>query len=553
MQSLCRNSVPGARVPITPCTEPGSHGWLLIAASARGAAERFAAEHGLLSPMIVDRYELAGNPVAFARACRSPAIEHVAVHSLDWEREMMPQLYAAALLSAAGRSRWLVDERAGTIRRLSVRRLAAAGAAAPALVGGSLARGMADAIRFIRRSQAGRSDRVGRRDVMLAIWAGDVGASVGGAVTHISGVLGAVRRRGLRIGLVTSSQPPPQVTDSVDDLEIAPPEPSGARFTPELARLASNRTMMSAADRLVSRLGSPGIVYQRHAALRTVGVELAERYRAPLILEWNGSASWAFAHWSHGAKLLKGPTGSLIAAIEQRVVGSADLIAAVSRQAGEMALHAGADPARVITSPNAVDLEAVDSALAGHTAPARDHPLVGWIGTFGSWHGAEVLVRAIPHLPSETRVLMVGEGRGRPACERLAAEFGVLDRVTWTGRTPHDEAIRLLADCDVLTAPHIELTGGEPFFGSPTKLFEYMALARPIVASELGQIGEVLEHGRTSLLVTPGDERELGEAVSALLADPERGRKLAREARRQAEASHTWEHRAATILEALEG
>jgi glycosyltransferase involved in cell wall biosynthesis len=103
----------------------------------------------------------------------------------------------------------------------------------------------------------------------------------------------------------------------------------------------------------------------------------------------------------------------------------------------------------------------------------------------------------------------------------------------------------------VLASPHIALTGGEPFFGSPTKIFEYMALSVPTVASRLGQIAEVLEHDRTALLVTPGDEHELAAAISALLADPARGKVLAEEARREVESAHTWDDRAESILRVL--
>jgi glycosyltransferase involved in cell wall biosynthesis len=154
-------------------------------------------------------------------------------------------------------------------------------------------------------------------------------------------------------------------------------------------------------------------------------------------------------------------------------------------------------------------------------------------------------------MPGDARVMMIGDGRERGRCQRLASELGVEDRVIWQGRTPHDRALQLLRGCDVLASPHVELAGGEPFFGSPTKIFEYMALSRPIVASRLGQIGEVLEDDRTALLVTPGDELELAEAISSLLADRERGERLAAAARREIESAHTWDHRATAILARL--
>ena len=115
---------------------------------------------------------------------------------------------------------------------------------------------------------------------------------------------------------------------------------------------------------------------------------------------------------------------------------------------------------------------------------------------------------------------------------------------------PHDEAIRRLAECDVLVSPHVEIPN-QRFFGSPTKLFEYMAIGRPIVASRLEQLGDVLEDGATARLVTPGDERELALAIDQVLGSPDRGQALGRAARREAER-HTWDRRARAIMDRLD-
>src|SRR5206468_9930424 len=101
---------------------------------------------------------------------------------------------------------------------------------------------------------------------------------------------------------------------------------------------------------------------------------------------------------------------------------------------------------------------------------------------------------------------------------------------TLVGLVPQGEAPSYLAAADVLLSPHVANPDGTRFFGSPTKLFEYMAMGRAIVASELEQIGEVLagsHHvGRDGmpptertlarslgLLVTPGSQDELIAAI----------------------------------------
>ena len=156
-------------------------------------------------------------------------------------------------------------------------------------------------------------------------------------------------------------------------------------------------------------------------------------------------------------------------------------------------------------------------------------------------------IKALALLPSHVRLRMIGEGSGLEACRRLAQSAGVDNRIEWTGSLPHEEALRRLADCAVLLSPHVHTLDGE-FFGSPTKLFEYMALGRPIVASRLAQIAEVLEDGRTARLVAPGNPSELANGILSVLALPDRGEAMACAAREDAKLKHRWEHRAQAIL-----
>ena len=75
----------------------------------------------------------------------------------------------------------------------------------------------------------------------------------------------------------------------------------------------------------------------------------------------------------------------------------------------------------------------------------------------------------------------------------------------FTGSLPSDKVAEYLDASDILVSPHIPMPDGSRFFGSPTKLFEYMAMGKAIVASRLEQLAEVLEHDRTAWLVTPGN------------------------------------------------
>jgi len=107
----------------------------------------------------------------------------------------------------------------------------------------------------------------------------------------------------------------------------------------------------------------------------------------------------------------------------------------------------------------------------------------------------------------------------------------------------------LLDACDILVAPHVPLADGSEFFGSPTKIFEYMAMGKGIVASRLGQIGEVLVDAETALLVEPGQVEELREALVRLVGDEKLRKALGVRAREVAERQHTWTHNAQRVLD----
>jgi len=175
---------------------------------------------------------------------------------------------------------------------------------------------------------------------------------------------------------------------------------------------------------------------------------------------------------------------------------------------------------------------------------------VGFVGTFGPWHGVERLADAIKTIPASVpvRFLLVGSGSLHAEVEKqLETEGG---RVIFTGSVGHDRVPALLDACDILVAPHVPLADGSEFFGSPTKVFEYMAMGKAIVASRLGQIGEVLVDRETALLVQSGNVEELAAAIVKLIESEELRKRLGARAREVAEKEHTWMHNAQRVLDA---
>ena len=180
--------------------------------------------------------------------------------------------------------------------------------------------------------------------------------------------------------------------------------------------------------------------------------------------------------------------------------------------------------------------------------------LAGFVGTFGPWHGVIELAKAIKKIPESVplRFLFVGSGSLHGEVERLLRAERESGRVIFTGVVEHDSVPVFLDACDILVAPHVPLADGSEFFGSPTKLFEYMAMGKAIVASRLGQIGEVLSDHETALLVPPGGVNDLADAMVRLVDSEGMRVRLGENARRAAVEEHTWAHNARRVMDAYE-
>jgi glycosyltransferase involved in cell wall biosynthesis len=525
--------------------------FLILAAGARTAAEDFA-ERQSLSAIVITRDEVGLSVRRLRELVRGYGIGAIAVHTPDWSRQLNPQVYELMLAFASVGECYLADDASATFRRLGRAELTARAARVPVAVFTGLAETGLEAVRSLLPRRGRRLVHVSDHGekAVLAIWVANPLLGVGGSVTHISGILKGFRSAGFRIGLVAAEKPPEQLRAVLDDLEVVSPFPARARLTSDVQGVLLNRAVSRSGRLLANRL-RPSFVYQRHRSFLLAGASVAKTCGAALVLEWNGSAVWSrAAGWAERLPIER-PFDPLLASNERSIVRSADLVVAVSAPAAAAAIAAGSQIERTVVVPNGVDFDRVVACTKGLDRTERPRPRIGWIGSFGPWHGAEVLIRALCVMPAEVELLMIGDGSSRTACQSLAEQLGVSARIEWAGALPHCDALQLLVRCDLLASPHTPLPGQE-FFGSPTKIFEYMALGRPIVASALGQIAEVLEDGLTARLVPPGDVQALANAVVELLKREDRGAALGRAAQSEARRRHTWEHRAEDVLNALQ-
>ena len=378
-----------------------------------------------------------------------------------------------------------------------------------------------------------------------------LGVRTGGAAAHTTGVVRALAAKGWDVTLATASEP----LDSAKNARVrrlAPPRPFGLPVETNLYRFG--RSIPSQ----LADLPAPSFVYQRHAVASYAGVLTARRAGVPLVLEYNGSEIWVARHWTRPLRY-----ESLARAAEEASLRHANLIVAVSEVLRDELIGRGVERERIVCHPNGVDVDRLTpdrftpdqrAALRRRFRIANDAVVVTFVGTFGQWHGAGVLSRMIRAQAkwardADVRFLLVGDGLEMAVVQ--AELSGLEDIATLTGLVPQEEVAAYLASSDVLVAPHVPNPDGTRFFGSPTKLFEYMASGKAIVASDLDQIGDVLRDD-LAILVRPGDVDDLARGVREAVADPARRRRLGDRARRHVLEHFTWNHQVDAILAALD-
>lgn len=171
--------------------------------------------------------------------------------------------------------------------------------------------------------------------------------------------------------------------------------------------------------------------------------------------------------------------------------------------------------------------------------------VVGFVGSMSAWHGVENLLNIFSAIiPSHPQIhfMLVGQGGdARRMVETYITEKSYSDRITLLGYVPNEQIPDYLAAMDIVLAPYPRL---QFFYYSPVKVFEYMAAAKPVVSTRIGQISELISSGENGLLCDSGDWAEMAQAVIKLSQDSTLRQRLGQAARATIAGAHTWAHKA---------
>jgi glycosyltransferase involved in cell wall biosynthesis len=315
-------------------------------------------------------------------------------------------------------------------------------------------------------------------------------------------------------------------------------------WTFELLQLGYNAVVFAKLWRAMNRF-RPDFIYERYALYNVAGVALARWRGVPLILEVNTPYAQAWAHY-FGLYLKR-----LARWIERRTLIAADHVITVTHVQKRMLAEQGIPADQITACHNAISPDEFDPARFAPETTRRELGLrkvvVGFVGTMNRWQGIDRfpgVIRTVLAARDDVSFLFVGDGEFRAELEQFCKSEGFADRVVFTGRKPHDEVSGLVAAMDITVLLNSNA------YGSPMKVFEYLAMGKSVIAPSVEPVLEVLRDNETGFLIAPGDASAMAERILQLAGDPELRQRLGRAGRAYVIATHTWARNAAAILEA---
>ncbi|MDP2709107.1 MAG: glycosyltransferase family 4 protein [bacterium] len=212
--------------------------------------------------------------------------------------------------------------------------------------------------------------------------------------------------------------------------------------------------------------------------------------------------------------------------------------------------QAGVPGDKISVAPDGVDLALFDVAVSQDEARQKLNlpeakKIILYSGSFymRDWKGVDVLLEAVKAFPADCLLILVG-GQEKEIKE-IKQKYAFKNIIIF-GRQPHDKIPYFLKAADVLVLPNKKGESISAKYTSPMKLFEYMASGRPILASDLPSLREVLSE-RNSYLIESDNPEKLAGKLKEILADPGLAREKAERARQDAR-QYAWSQRAAKII-----
>jgi glycosyltransferase involved in cell wall biosynthesis len=278
------------------------------------------------------------------------------------------------------------------------------------------------------------------------------------------------------------------------------------------------------------RNGGGRIVHAHFGVEGVYAMPLAKRLKIPLVTTFHGFDATLSARYLIGSRK---PSWINYAVHRGKLSREGQLFLCVSKFIRRRVLELGFPENRTLVHYVGIDTKAIVPQLNRSTSPVILH-----VGRMVEKKGAADLLRAFAMLPRrhrDARLQIVGEGPLRAALVRMSRDLGIAERVDFMGALAVEVVLSLMGKATVLCQPSMMARSGDTE-GLPIALLEAAASGLPVVSTRHAGIPELVDDGRTGVLVDERDHRQLAAALDELLTDAELRGRMAIAARKRVEA-----------------
>lgn len=358
---------------------------------------------------------------------------------------------------------------------------------------------------------------------------------------HILGVVNGLRRLGCKVDILS----PPGVdidSSSINELQKF----SWSRVVKkipeivfELMEVFYNITAYFKIKKIYKKSKIDGI-YERYFLFSLATALFAKKAKIPLILEINDA--------SFIERVRKLRMKRLASLIEKYTFNEASAIVAVSSKLKEMLIAHGIAKEKIWVVHNAVDPKIFSKDISGLSIRERynleNKTVVGFVGSMVPWHGLQELMecaKVLGESDNNIRFLLVGDFKNLTS-KTLQFAKSLNGQIILTGKVSHDKIPEYIGAMDICIMPNSNS------FGSPMKIFEYMAMGKSVIAPDLEPLREIIKDEENGLLINPGDSEDMKRKIAHLISNRDLREKLGRNSIEYVLSNHTWDINSQRIL-----
>lgn len=281
-------------------------------------------------------------------------------------------------------------------------------------------------------------------------------------------------------------------------------------------------------------------VWEQHDFFPGIGYKLAKKYKVPFVIYVHAPQVWESSKWG----INRPGWSKIMEKMELKALLRADLIACVSSQVANKLEEIGVPKSNIVVSPMAVNpyiFKNIDSDIIANKHQLYNKFVIGWIGSFRSFHGLDILLKAFKKVHDEvenTCLLLVGDGFEKKSIEMLAEKLEIKDSVIFSGRKSFTEIPKYIKVFDLAI---VSASKNAEFHYSPLKLREYLAAGIPTLAPNAGEIPKIFKDKFHLKLYNVGAIDDTAQIIIKLIKSDHEREYLGENGEKFIKENATWE------------